>query len=305
MKHILKRFNFGVFDYKDAEKLLNQMADKGYRFLSDGNFIFGDFAMFEKDEKARETKYTVDVRCELSESEKENYYDFYKDLGWKNIGCHRKKLHIFIADKNNNFPLYTDEFSEMANLNEAIKKDARIIKNSIYALFFACLVWYMIYSGPTATNRLASYVFIIFFTLPLIYKVLEIFNNVIFKYKLKKALLNEQKIPDNKTLKELKVWENLLCVTGLVSFSAMGIIGYCYEIWGAGVNPSEIYGTTWAIAMLAIDISSIITMLTLTYVLFLYPNIKKNRSAYFIAYFISYIAYYFSNIEYIKLYLVR
>lgn len=298
MKYIFKSFNFGVFDYKDAEKLLNQMALKGYEFKGTGFNWFKNFAMFEKNEKAKNYQYSIDVRCGLLENQKEKYYDFYKDLGWKNIDCHNNKLHIFVAEKNKAFPLYTDDISELENLKEGMKADAGIIKMLLITVFMAFVTGLLIHKGGIGFNRLVSYGLIIYFGLFVVYGVLEIISDIIYSIKCKRCLEDGKPVPENKTLRELRFWNNIYSNISYILFPTIAIIGYSYEIWGTGLHPLDGYSTSWEIALLSMCLISIPLMLFASYKYFLQPKKRNYKVVSYIAYFM----YFISSIEYFTTY---
>lgn len=301
MNHVLKIFNFGVFDYKDAEKLLNQMAEKGYEFKGTGKGWIKGFAMFKKNAKGKLLKYAIDVRCGMSENEKEKYYEFYKDLGWKNVDCFRNKIHIFVCDKSKGFPLYTDEISELKNLKEGIRADAQVIKHSIVAVIIALVTGFMIYEGGIGFNSIVSYSLIVFFTLFLVYSIFEIVGNIAYTQKCKRCIETGERLPQSSIIKELRLWNSIFSIATFILFPTVAIVGYSYEIWGVGLDLSHAYSTNLEIFLLSMCVISIPVLLVASYMFPLYPKQSKLKMLSYMGYFM----YFVSSYEYFITYLTR
>nr|WP_315024781.1 DUF2812 domain-containing protein [uncultured Aminipila sp.] len=297
MKHIIKSFNFGVLDHNDAEKLLNDMALKGYEFKGTGKGWIKGFAMFEKKQYAKSLQYAVDVHCKLLGKEKEAYYEFLNDLGWNNVDCFRNKLHIFAAEKNCAFPLYTDEYSELENLKKGIKDDGLFLKSSLSAAFLLGLVWVMFRLGGIGINRVVSYIIVVVFLLTSILAIC----NLILTLWCKKSIKTGEKPTNNSMKKEIRWWENILTISSFIFFPSVAIAGYSYEIWGSGINPGKGFGPTWEITFLSMGIISILVLLSATYMLFLYPEKEKYK----VLSFSGYLLYFISIYEYFTTYMTR
>lgn len=300
MEYVFKDFNYGVFNYKEAEKLLNQMAAKGYEFKATGKGLIKGVAMFKKNEKAKGFKYAVDVRCNLSvrENEKQKYYSFFKDLGWKNLDSINNKLHVFVSEQNKAFPLYTDELSELENVKESVRPDGQIIESGVYVALMSLLIGGMIYVG---FNRIVNDWIMIYISLFVVYGVSEITSNLVYMIRFKKYMKTGRVISENKFIKKLRSWNIIFSITSLILLQVVTIVGLSYEIWGAGLNPSDAFGTNWEISLLSMCAISIPILLVSTYMLFLYPKQEKFKVLSYIASFM----YLFSSMEYITTYLIR
>ncbi len=292
MKHIIKIFNFGVLDYKDAEILLNQMKAKGYVFKSTGKGWIKGFALFEKSKTANPCKYTIDVRCGLTENDKERYYDFYKDLGWLNKDCFRNKLHIFASEQDQVLPLYTDEASELENLKSAIDEDAQAVKHFFLGLVFLFCIGLITYFGGIGLNRLASYSLLVYMAFFFVYSMIQIILSLCYRRKCRQCMESGDNFSANKLLKEVRAWYNFVSIASFIFFPAVAIFGYFYAIWGQETNYYEMFGLEWSFCLFAMSVLSVPLLLTATYLLFLYPKQAKFKALSYIGYFMYYISIY-------------
>ncbi|WP_312647322.1 DUF2812 domain-containing protein [Aminipila sp.] len=300
MKHIFRDFNFDIYDYKDAEKFLNEMALKGFEFKGTGKGYIKDIAMFEKNHKAKNLKYAIDVRKNLLNSEREQYYEFYKDLGWRNIDCFNDKLHMFVAEKENAFPLYTDELTEMENFGKAIKRDNEIFKYLLMAVCMVAAMGIIIAEGGKEFNRLVAYIIIVYFGCFALFSILEIIANLVCIRRFSKHMQTGGGIPASRLKKELRLWESFFSVVAISVFPLIIIVSYSYEIWSKGLNSINLYGSGWEIVLLIILCTlSIPIELAATYMLFLYPEKEKYKLFSYIGFFMFYI----SIFQYFRTYL--
>lgn len=288
MKYIFKTFNFGILDYKDAESLLNTMAQKGYKFRTTGKGWIKGFAMFEKNEQAKSLQYAIDVHCKLLDKEKEAYYKFLNDLGWNNVDCFRNKLHIFFAEKNCAFPLYADESSELENQKNALEDDGTFLKSSLSAAFMLGLVWIMFKLGGIGINRIVSYSVVVYLLLASLLPICKLIMSLQYKIKIKKG----ESPGNNRFIKEMRLWENVLAISSFLLFPLATAVGYAYELWGPGINYGNSFGPIWGTALLSMCITSILVLLPATYMLFLYPEKEKYKGLSYVGYFLYYISIY-------------
>lgn len=299
MRHVFKSFNFGVYDYKDAEKLLNDMALKGYEFKGTGKGYIRNVAMFEKNQKAKNFKYAIDIRRNPLTSEREQYYEFYKDLGWTNLDCFDNKLHIFVSGKENAFPLYADQLSELDNLKEGIKGDSEIFKYLLIAVCMSTVMGIIIAEGGKGFNRLASYIIIVYFGFFAIHSILEIVTNLACIQMCRQHMKTGGGIPEIRLKKELRLWQSIFSVATIGVFPFIIIASYSYEIWGNGLNSIYAYGSNWGIVLIVICTVSVPIILAATYMLFLYPEKEKYKVLSYIGFFMLYV----SLFEYLRTYL--
>lgn len=241
MKYTYRFFNYGVYDYKNAEIMLNSMAERGYIFKTTGHGWYKFIAWFEKDDSAKKTKFGVDVRCGLGKTEKEEYYRFYEDIGWKNIDCFKKKLHIFVNTGNEDNEIYTDPSTEFENLKEAIKDDIPNIKKLLLMIFCLALTFFVGRAGAAVLDRNLAFAYIFIMFLLILNYMAEIVGNFIYKRQ-SSSLVDENKfISENSVAKELRLYEKISNIIFLPILWVAIMIFYGRNLWEQWlINGSQI-----------------------------------------------------------------
>lgn len=267
MKYIFKTFSFGTLDYKDAERLLNNMAAKGYEFKGTGKGWIRNIAMFEKNAKAQHFKYAIDV-AKRKEYEKEKYYQFYKDLGWEKIDCLNKRIYIFATEKDNSVPIYTDKVSETNMLKKAVINNGELLDNIIQLV---CMIFVssVLFFRRAEMDNLIGYSFIIFYCLIMGYYAVQVAVKLLYSVM---GWKYEKQYFESKILQIIRWCSKLSWIAFLIYLPIVSIIG----TWTNNVLSSSFFGIIrWQSVQLLLCIGSIPVILTGTYFLFLYPEKER------------------------------
>ncbi|MHC1723245.1 MAG: DUF2812 domain-containing protein [Aminipila sp.] len=268
MRRIFRSFNFGTLDYKDAERLLNDMAAKGYEFKGTGKGFIRNIAMFEKNEKAQNLKYAIDVG-KRKEYEKETYYQFYRDLGWDKIDCFNNRLYIFATNSNNAVPLYADGISERNMRKKAAINNGELLDNimQLVGMLIASSAFYFRWDE---LDNFIEYSFFLFFCLIMGCYAVQVAVKLIY---IVKSWRHENQYLVSKTLQIIR-WYGRLCWVGFFTFLPIAsIIEFCYGEWTSNVVSGRFFGIIrWESLQLFLCIGSIPVIFTATYMLTLNPE---------------------------------
>lgn len=277
MKRIFKVFNFGIINYKDAERLICSMAEKGYEFKGTGKGWIKGFAMFEKNEKAKSFKYSVDIKYGLLEEEQDELQSFYSDLGWEYADCYNRRIYIFVRKENAkvSFPLYTDEDSRYENFRNTVRDESAQMGNIAAACFTLFLAGVIYQKSDLWDSRLVSYViFIVFLAIGLLCTIYSI-DNFLYRKKCEKAATAGEPIPNNFITTELKKWESLVNIILFIGVPIITILGYWHEIWGGGMYYVENLSKGLLMTMFCISLTATPGALISNYFMYLHPKNNK------------------------------
>lgn len=300
MKYEFRPFHFGVFDYKEAEKLLNQMVEKGYVFKGTGKGWIKGFAMFEKIQSTKKLRYAVDINCEDREKELNNYYSFYEDFGWQKVDCFQKKLHIFVSEKEEVLPIYTDAATEFENLKGAVRLEGQIALTAILVSVFIALAAFMIYIGGIRDNRLISYIIIVLCFLMAGCSLTNLINNILYMNQCRTNVEMRLTIPENILLKKMRFAENIFRIIFFISLPIVAINGYAYEIWGKGSQTELYMGSAFTLILFIACILSVPVLLFSTYKLFMKPYNANFKVLSYIGYSMYYMSIFMYFSDYIS-----
>ena len=281
MKYTIRPFKYGPYDYRDAENFLNKMSQEGWEFKTTSKGWLRNWAMFEKAKGENKAAYNIDLEGFMTDSEKEEYYRFYQDLGWHYQDTYNKKLNIFKSNLNNNIPIYSEEKTEYENLKKYGKfsKDLEYIAN----LSIMAILLYVIYKLiGLGLSFITSYSMIVALTVIMINAAVMLFLNIVYRNNCKKSMEKTGRLPENVLLSKWRVWEvcgeNLILL--LIGFGT--IFGFGYEIWGGGIISGNDLWRFEKVIYFGMALVGFIGMFIINYIYMMKPEKKFLRIVDFI-----------------------
>lgn len=276
MKYKVRPFRYGPYDYRDAERLLNEMSQKGWEFKAISKGWLRDWAMFEKVKDEKKNTYNIDLKGSMTDGEKEEYYKFYDDLGWHYLDTYNKKLNIFKSNRKDDIPIYSEEQAEYENLKEYGKPSTDMLP-IIQFLGMTFLIYFNLQLIGMQPYLLVAYGVIVILTMCLADAGVILALNIMYRSNCKKSMENTGQLPENVLLKKWRVWEfygdNLL----ILLMCLTPILGFGYEIWGSGIIPKNemlLFGKEIYFAM---SIVGFMGMFLINYIYMIKPDKKFLR----------------------------
>ncbi len=229
MKYTIRPFRYGPYDYRDAENLLNKMSQKGWEFKTTSKGWLRNWAMFEKTKDENKITYNIDLKGSMTDSEKEEYYRFYDDLGWHYLDTYNKKLNIFKTTNKNNISIYSEEQAEYENLKEYGKPSTDMWL--ILQLLVTAFLLYFNFQLIGVHCFIVSYALMVALTMCLIDAAVSITLNIMYRSNCKKGMEKTGQLPENVLLKKWRVWEFYGDNSLILLMGMMPILGFGYKIW--------------------------------------------------------------------------
>ncbi|QAT41851.1 DUF2812 domain-containing protein [Aminipila luticellarii] len=285
MRHIFRYFSFDTLDYRAAERFLNDMAERGYEFKGTGKGWIRNIAIFEKNERAKERKYAIDV-AKRKEEEKESYYRFYKDLGWEKVDCFHSSMYIFSAQKNNTVKFYTDKLSERSMLKKAVINNGEL-SNHISQFICMLIISSSFMGGKENRNDLTVYGFKIFFSLIMGYYALKVAIKLIYALKGWKARDTHAEEQIQRALREI----NKVCqILFFLFLPVVCLIRFFYHMWEKEFVIKGAAGMELELIQLLLCMASILITSVTTYLVAMYPDKDRWKVLDFIGIFMYFAA---------------
>ncbi|MGF6376436.1 hypothetical protein M2140_001509 [Clostridiales Family XIII bacterium PM5-7] len=144
MRYKFELWNYGNYDFLEAEKHLNEMAEKGWSYKGK-TIIFNGIAVYEKTEQAYQTQFAVDTFVRENKERELEYYQLMKESGWEIIQPEsRRAQKVFQASKTSGVAIpYNDQESKMEIVSASLAESKEEFKRVFWSIIVLLLCYFL------------------------------------------------------------------------------------------------------------------------------------------------------------------